>query len=191
MKIIFPNTFYELKNHYQNERIPTDGPLFFLAGPIPGGGNWQVKACQLLQEKMKRKFVVATPNRFSPQEPLYYFGVQGPEDKFEDQLEWEQHYLDLASTSGCIIFWLPAEDKVNPRTDGNPYAMMTRDELGVWREKVKQNPLLRIVIGVEDHFPGLAEIKRYNDLAFGKGIMPLYDSLEKTIDEAIMLLYAT
>jgi hypothetical protein len=193
LKIIFPNTFYRHRSrgYYINPNIPIDGPLFFLAGPILGGDNWHIQACHLFEQRIRGQFVVATPNRFAPQEPLYYRGVQGPDDVFEDQFQWEQYYLDLASRSGCIIFWLPVESRTNPRNDGNPYAMITRDELGAWRTKVQNNPLLRMVIGAEDQFPGLAEIKRYNDLAFGKGIMPVYSSLEETINEAVVLLYTT
>jgi len=185
MKIIFPNVYYKLKNCPADHRIPKDGSLFSLAGPNLGGGDWQKKACLLLEQKVSGgKAVVACPNHFSKT-----IGVQSDEvETFEDRLHWKQYYHDLASREGCLIFWLPVEDKNFPRSDGRPYAMMTRDEISTFRERLARNHNLRIVIGAEEGFPGLAEIKRLNEISLVAERLPIYSSLEETITAAVTML---
>lgn len=182
MKVIFPITSYQYRgrSYYANPRISHDGPLFFLAGPILGGGLWQLKAHELLKEKMRSPFVVASPCRFESS-----FEVQGSSASFVDQLEWEIYYFSLATKNGCVLFWLPEEDKFYPRTDGCPYAMMTRDEIGRGREVKRQVPNSGIVMGGENSFPGIAEIERYNNIILGEGILPINPTLEMTVDAAI------
>jgi hypothetical protein len=58
---------------------------------------------------------------------------------FSSAATWERHYLERASdpSNGAIIFWCPLESKKEPRTDGHPYGLDTRSELG--GEVVSQN----------------------------------------------------
>jgi hypothetical protein len=135
--------------------------------------------------------------------------------EFPNQTMWERYYLDMASLWGSIIFWLPCEDQENPRQkDDGPYAQDTYGELGRWsiRSSHNINPYtrgqhshlvkssesscmitdeqfrqkIRLVVGAEKNFPGLKVIQKNFD-ADHKGKYPIYDSLEKTIDQAIVL----
>jgi len=191
MKIIFPNTYYNYIDFKIYENLG-DGPVFYLAGPIPGGELWQIKACEILKGLMPtNRFVIVSPCRFPQSETFHYYGVSNNEQRFADQLEWEQYYLNLAATKGCVIFWLPRESDKHPRNDGRPYAMMTRDELGVWREKLRQNPRLHVVMGGEEGFPGLPELERYNELFLSPYTVQMCRTLEETIREAMMSFHRT
>ena len=92
----------------------------------------------------------------------------------------------MAAMVGCLIFWLPCESKIYPRTGGEPYAMDTRGELGEWRGRLMNDPDLRIVIGAEPGFPGLSQISRNFSLAT-KSDFPIYGSLAETIAAAIKM----
>jgi hypothetical protein len=187
MKIIFPTQFYRLKR-YENKRLLQDGPVFFLAGPILGGDNWQATAYDILSEHAPKNSIVVTPNSL-PDFERFYFHNPPVEEKshFLDQIEWEWYYMTMAEEEGCLIFWLPEESRVSPRRDGYPYAMVTRDEIGTRRMKFSRNRNLNLVMGGEPGFPGLSVIKRYNDLLLSPGVLPIHTTLEKTIMAAIQL----
>lgn len=175
MKIVLPKKMCELD--------PAYGPLFFLAGPVRGGDDWQNKCCGEIQKHLS-SFYAALPCRYQENHPLIPFLMDGEEDYFERQLTWERHYLEIAATTGCLIFWLPSESKVNPRVGGDPYAMDTRGELGEWRGRLMHNPSLRVVIGAENDFPGLSQIQR--NFSFGtKSYFPIYGTLTETVAAAI------
>ncbi|NDE68251.1 hypothetical protein EB052_01450 [bacterium] len=175
MKIIFPKRLVAID--------PSHGPLFFLAGPARGGGDWQTRCCYEI-EKNTKDFYAAIP--YPPQtiHPLNPYREIGEENHFERQLQWERYYLDIAAISGCIIFWLPCESTTNPRTGSDPYAMDTRGELGEWRGCLRHNPNYHVVIGAEQGFPGLSQIQR-NFNAATKSDFPIYGSLGETVIAAI------
>jgi len=110
--------------------------------------------------------------------------MSGREDYFDRQLTWERYYLDLAATTGCLIFWLPSESQVNPRIGSDPYAMDTRGELGEWRGQLMHNPSLRVVVGADRGFPGLSQIQRNFSLAT-KSVFPIYETLAETVAAAV------
>lgn len=175
MKIALPKTLCDIDLSY--------GPLFFLAGPVRGGGNWQTKCCEEIRRHISN-FYAALPCRYQENHPLIPFRMTGKEDHFDHQLTWERHYLDIAADTGCIIFWLPSESKVNPRIGGDPYAMDTRGELGEWRGRLMHDTKLRIVIGAESDFPGLSQIQRNFNFAT-KSDFPIYGTLAETVVAAI------
>lgn len=179
MKIIFPKTHIN---------IPKSTPIFFLAGPVRGGDDWQYKAVQLLEEKMgKREFYVAIPYYVAilPEtHPLLNIKAKGDETFFERQLNWERYYLDLASKQGCIIFWLPEESKTNPRIGGGPYATDTRGELGEWRGMLMNNKELRVVVGGEVGFEGFDVLSRNFKLGVDQDFV-ISATLADTVDNAI------
>ncbi len=174
MRIILPKTLCIVYQSY--------GPLFFLAGPIGGGDDWQTKCCKEIENKIP-DFYAAIPCRYKEDHPLYAFKAADVR-RFERQLIWERHYLAMAAYTGCIIFWLPEENKTNPKTGPNPYAMDTRGELGEWRGRMKYDNNIRIVIGAEAGFPGIDIIKRNFNLATGSDI-PIYETLAETVAAAI------
>lgn len=146
-------------------------PMFFLAGPIQGGGDWHYDMAAFLRNSVG-ECVIVNPSRYAPEHPHFRHRIEGPAE-FERQTDWERHYLQLAASEwpggGSIIFWLPCESREQPRTDGLPYAMDTRGELGEWRGRLMHNPRLRVVIGAEAGFPGLSQIERNFKLALGNG----------------------
>jgi len=178
MKIVLPKTFCEIDPDY--------GPLFFLAGPVRGGNDWQKKCCEEIQ-KILPHFYAAIPYYFSTLEnyPLRNLGIPGKEGVFSRQLNWERHYLDHAAKNGCLIFWLPEESKTNPRTpEEGPYATDTRGEIARWSVELKYNPTYRIVVGAEKGFPNLSQIDR-NFSADQKTSFPFYKTLAVTVREAV------
>lgn len=175
MKIVLPMTLYKID--------PAYGPFFFLAGPVRGGDYWQTKCCEEIKKHIPN-FYAALPCRYPENDPLLAFRVNGDENHFDRQLTWERHYLDIAASTGCLIFWLPRESKTNRRVDGYPYAMDTRGELGEWRGRLIYDPKIRIVIGADPCFPGINQIQRNFNFAT-KSEFPIYDTLEKTVAAAI------
>jgi hypothetical protein len=164
MKILLPKTLYTID--------PSYGPLFFLAGPIRGGGDWQATAVEEIG-KCLSKFYAVLPCRYEDTHPLMQMRLSGDEGYFARQLTWERHYLSLAAVLGCIIFWLPCEGREHPRIGGEPYAMDTRGELGEWRGALMHGPSLRVVVGAERNFPGLSQIERNFNLALEREF-PIY-----------------
>lgn len=175
MRIVLPKTLCEVD--------PNHGPLFFLAGPGRGGGDWQFECCR---ESLKHlpNFYAALPCRYLPTHPLLTFHSPGVENYFDRQLTWERYYLELAGTSGCIIFWLPYEDTADPRIGSEPYAMDTRGELGEWRGRLIYDRNLRVVVGAEKDFPGLSQIERNFRQAL-KLEFPIYSTLADTVAAAV------
>lgn len=159
-------------------------PMFFLAGPILGGGDWHMRMTQLLMKRFD-KLIVVNPSRYQHSHPFYKYRMKGAEDRFKRQTDWERHYLEQAADKwpkGCIIFWLACESKDNPRQDGRPYAMDTRGEIGEWRGRMIHQPSLRVVIGAEKNFPGLSQIQR--NFKLGLPNFKIYDSMEEVVERA-------
>lgn len=145
-------------------------PLFFLAGPVLGGGDWQAKMARLL-EKQFGPCIIVNPCRYTSDHPLYERKLNGLPDHYPNQTLWERHYMEQAAEkwpNGCLIFWLATESQESPRTDGKPYAMDTRGEIGEWRGRFMHNNRLRVVLGGDEHFPGLRTIERNNHEVSGE-----------------------
>jgi hypothetical protein len=174
MKIIIPKT---LQNGDQEL-------TFFLLGPIKGGGDWQYQCCLELNKKLQQPFYVAVPCLWTPEHPLYSYRIRGDENHFQRQLEWERFHLVGAARFGCIIVWLPCEDKQNPRTDGQPYARDSYGEIGEWRGRLMYDRTTRFVIGAQEGFPGLDVISRNFKWAISESFK-IYSTLEDTVMEAI------
>jgi hypothetical protein len=175
MRLILPKTQPALEGH-------KDLPMFFLAGPIRGGGDWHASMSRLLMGRFGRPIVV-NPSRYDQNHPHAEYRMRGEENRFERQTDWERHYLEQAAEkwpAGCIIFWL-AEQK-EPRQDGGPYARDTYGEIGEWRGRMMRAPHLRVVVGAEKEFPGLSQIKRNFELALPD--LKIYDTMEEVVERA-------
>ena len=158
-------------------------PLFFLAGPLSGGEDWQSRMCEALLQFIPKGFTVAIPYGLddrppSLQPPFSPFTLLPPVTRTERQLAWERHYLDLAAGAsqaqasvphrGCIVFWLPAESALFPKpTSHGPYAQDTRGELGEWRGRLMHDGSLRVVVGGDRHFHGFDTMERNFKHALG------------------------
>ena len=78
MKIILPKTLCELD--------PTYGPLFFLAGPVRGGDDWQAKCCELIKDNLPN-FYAALPCQYRDGKSIVLpFKMKGDENYFDRQL---------------------------------------------------------------------------------------------------------
>jgi hypothetical protein len=168
-------------------RLPEDKimhPLFFFAGPVVGGDDWQLQAYAEVKKRMDSFYAVIPYVPSYKHEPLDT-PLSGTLQDFDRQLPWERHYLELAARpgKGCIMFWLPCECKTLSRTDGL-YARDTRGELGEWRGRLMANPKLNVVIGAEPDFPGISVIERNFSLALGLSF-PIHRTLEETVAAAI------
>lgn len=189
MTIYLPKTIVPL--------IPTvESPLFFLAGPIRGGGDWQAfMADQLLLRKPSA--LVACPSRWDESHTLSKYFHQPFTKADNRQLVWERHYLKQAgleaNVPGCVIFWLGRESKKFPHPGPESYAMDTRREIGkfiAYLEVLQEFPELsdrldtRIVVGGHPNFYGLDVILFELSAAIGKQF-PFYKTMTEVVEAAL------
>jgi hypothetical protein len=166
-------------------------PLFFLAGPVRGGGDWQLAMSLALEELCKGVggCFIASPDRYEPTHPLWKYRADGMETRFPRQLNWERYYIERAAkyyNPGCLVFWLGCESKEKPHPGPEPYAMDTRGELGEWRGRMMHDKSISLVIGAEEGFFGLSQIQRNFSQALGYEF-PIYPTIEKTAEAAVKL----
>ncbi len=199
IKLILPNNnLGVILDLQQGER------LYFLAGPIKGGGTWHKDAIELLHKKDPFCYIVC-PKPYDSRHRLRPTKQERSTDdergfteyalRFPSQTAWERYYLERASYYGSVIFWLPQEDVNEPRKDGSPYARDTYGELGRWSLRsskphyfcFKENEdRVNLVIGAEKYFPGLSVIQKNLDGDHGSPFQ-IYTTLEDTISEAVKL----
>jgi calcineurin-like phosphoesterase family protein len=135
------NVLYPPKINDKNNKI------IFLAGPIQGSVNWQDTAIKLLKDELPKDCKIACPRL--PYKP--------DEFNYNKQVDWETEYLKMASSDGIILFWLANEEHHDPE---RCYAQTTRFELATWLERQKNNPKIKICIGIEKDFPGKKYIEK-------------------------------
>lgn len=174
MKIILPKMVVD--------KSKINYPLFFITGPVRGGGGWQEHFCLELG-KVIPEFFAAVPCRWRSGDRLFCYHVGEFSDAFESQTEWEHFYLEQAATfsekrNGAIIFFLPLQNKEFPRVDGQPYARDTYGELGAWRRTLVFRPSIKLLVGADSDFPGLKVIRRNfkHDLGYD---FPIHESMEE------------
>jgi hypothetical protein len=167
-----------------------DSPIFFLAGPVRGGGDWQHHMALLLSEAVP-ECVIAIPCRWDDTHSLGCHFVRSTRISFERQLNWERHYLKEAGIGfapGCILFWLPPESEQDPHPGPEPYSMDTRGEIAEWRMRMKfQNA--RVVIGCPDPeaYHGLSQIHRNYSLELGY-TFPIHRTMSDTVKAACTMM---
>lgn len=205
IKLILPKTVVKINPRVRN--------LYFLAGPIQGGDDWQATAAKLLGELDPDCYVVC-PCRYNNNHELFQYRISDTDSEymaadendlfpqtapFPNQTLWERFYMELASYYGCIIFWLPKESVLHPRKEG-PYAQDTYGEISRWSIKsanvemfsVREPfysihpPHANVVIGAEKGFFGLETIKT-NLTADHLREFPVYTSLEETVKAGVRL----
>ena len=166
----------------------TEHPVFFLGGPVRGGGNWQEKMCKVIRH-MTPEATIAVPIRWDENSTLAQYFL--PEDSdsvqiFPRQRDYEQHYIDLACVGylrSCLIFWLPLQVEPRPPEDG-PYGQDTYGEIGEARGRMMSNKNVRVVIGGEKGFYGLDMIQRNFTARLGYDF-PIYKTMEDTAAAAL------
>lgn len=181
--IIVPKRWVSTQAFWNDTRMR---PFLFFMGPIRGGGDWQADMAGLaLKHKRLEQSVIACPCRWDETDRWNHRFFPGPTNVFERQLDWEQHYLELAGVGrgpGCIVCYLPLESKTEPHPGPEPYGMDTRGELGEWRMRMKYENA-RLVVGAHPDFFGLSQIGRNFSKVLGYDF-PIYSSMEETLDAA-------
>lgn len=151
-----------------------DGRLIFLAGPIQGAKDWQSDAVKYLQSLDDALFITS-PRRTDDSSEYY------SEEKYLEQLDWEEYHLKKAWRNGVVMFWLAKE--FQHRCD-RAYAQTSRFELGESKVRHEVN-WSKLVVGIENGFSGGRYIRR----RFSKDCpdVPLKDDLRETCREAARL----
>ena len=154
-------------------------PLLFLAGPILSAPNWHDHAIEILFS-YDPDITIASPRR-GVRESIAAYLVQGKYN-FSRQRAWERHYLDRASKTGAILFWLPGEAE---HSCEKVYGAMTRLELGQWMTKYTYDPSIRFCVGSDGLFSELRTIAY--DLQVDAPDKEIKKTLEETCVEALRL----
>lgn len=160
IKLISEAKSKEYKNVLYPPKITSKNKdkYIFLAGPIQGSDDWQDEIISKIHSKLPDGWKIACPRlTYKPNEFNY-----------NAQVDWESEYLTRASEDGVIVFWLANEKEHDPK---RAYAQTTRFELATWLERQKGNNKIKILIGIENEFPG----KKYID----KKIEDEYFDVEK------------
>jgi hypothetical protein len=169
-KVIIPNRYVK----------DIETPLIFLAGPIRSAPNWQDEAIDLLFSQ-DSDLVIASPRR-GVRERIAPYIAEGDENYFPRQRAWERHYLDIASKTGAILFWLPGEEEHDCK---KVYGAMTRVEIGQWMTRYSVDNSVRFCVGSDGKFPELHTIQY--DLSIDAPDKKIHSTLEETCDESIRL----
>jgi len=169
-KVIIPKTY--IKN--------INKPVIFLAGPVRSAPNWQDVAIQYLFSQNPNLIIVSPRRGIRKKIAPYIF--KGNNTYFSRQREWERHYLDIASKKGCILFWLPEEQKHDCK---KVYGAMTRIEIGQWITNYRYNPSVRFCIGSDNKFPEMHTITY--DLTIDAPDKKIFPFLKKTCLEALKI----
>ena len=171
-KLIIPKTYVQ----------KLQAPLIFLAGPIRSAPNWQDEAIDILFSQGSN-LIIASPRR-GVRDKIAQYIATGDESYFPRQRAWERHYLDIASKTGAILFWLPDEAEHDCQ---KVYGAMTRVEIGQWMTNYKYNNSVRFCVGSDDKFSELDTIDF--DLKLDAPNKEIKQTLEETCIEAVRLAY--
>ena len=146
----------------------TFAPIIFLAGPIQGAEDWQSQAIEIIH-RLNPEVVIASPRRPQFSKDFHY----------EEQVNWESHFLNEAGKNGVIIFWLAKESEPIP---GRSYAQTTRAELFEWKERHIYKDA-KLVIGIQDGFTG----DRYIKMRLGQDCpdITIHSTLEDVCRDAL------
>ncbi len=190
MSVIYPVKIPDLRKDIRE-------PLIFFGGPDKGGGDWRKRAYELFAEKFGDEFCAAMPCQYEESHPFAKLRMprppaergeteQQPPLRRYTRLDWIEYVADMAAIhlpQGCAVYWLPVESATEPRSDGNPYAMNSRTEVGLLLGRMMYDRnKIRYVLGIEPEFPGRKAIianykKRLRHFE-------VYDSLEDTVKSA-------
>lgn len=186
MNIILPNIQADLedKRHL---------PLFFLAGPCTGCWEWQPVLAGFLNGHYGGECIIAIPRRFPKNHPLQKLQLQGRNTVFRRQLEWERYYIKLAAQEwdrGAVVFWGEEENSKSPRSDGQPFAKDSHNELSEWRGQMLWNRGLRFAFGANPNFRDRQYQEDQYTLALGQPFKFL-PTMQDTARRAIEIVATT
>lgn len=143
-----------------NGPFPDNRKMVFLAGPIQGAENWQLRAINDLADF---DIYIANPRREKNDNFVY-----------ARQVDWETEHLRRAD---IVMFWLPPEAE---HIEGRSYAQTSRFELGEWLGRTDFNrlPGKKVIVGAAPGFSG----RRYFCQRAAHSPLEVYDSYEETIN---------
>lgn len=154
--------------------------LYFLAGPVRGGGDWQYTMVNFIS-RYDPDAIVVVPTRWDNTHPLRTQFAGEDDGYFERQLDFERSHMELAAwdhPQGCLAFWLGKQREPRAPEDG-PYGQDTYGEFARWAVHSKYRPETRMVVGAEPGYPGLDVMVRNlrKDVGYE---FPIHDSMEST-----------
>lgn len=165
-----------------------DTPLFFLAGPIRGGGDWQSSMAEHIMLR-EPSALIACPSRWDSTHRLAHYLHQPFSQARNRQVVWERHYLKQAGLEpkvpGCVIFFLCLESVQDPHPGPEPYAMDTRREIGKFTAYAEMMGV-RMVLGGDRGFFGLDVILFELSKAIGRRF-PFYETMPEVADHAMLI----
>lgn len=127
------------------EIVGVDRPVVFLAGPIQGAPDWQSEAAATIHD-IDPLVIVASPRKQYTEGTFVY----------EQQVDWETHFLRTAGRIGAIGFWLAAQTIETP---GRAYAQTSRFELAEWKMRHEYEGA-HLTVGIEEGFGNARYIRR-------------------------------
>lgn len=170
------------------QMVEISGPLIFLAGPIQGAPLWHDEAISVIR-RMDKAVHIASPCRrrlrrlTAPVESaVARITKEFSDEMYNEQVDWETHYLNRAAENGAILFWLAKEHR---HICSRAYAQTSRFELGEWKERSKWIDV-RLVVGIEKGFTNERYLRR-RILQDCPGV-PILDTLEATCATALEII---
>jgi hypothetical protein len=163
-------------------------PFFFIAGPVIGGGDWQIRMCWAINGLMNRgEFVAAIPCRWKPNHTLSPYFMRG--DMFDGrQTIWERILIQRAikeALHGCALIYFAKQVELRPAEFG-AYARDSFGEVAELRGRMMHDPTLRVVVGADPEFdPNAISVMKCNfEDALGYDF-PIYTSIADTAKAAV------
>lgn len=158
--------------------IPDNQPVLFLAGPIQGAPFWQKETIRYLEtlNSSKEEVHVANPRRDGPLEGNF------DEEKYLQQVTWEELHLLRAAKCGGVVFWFAKKDPEQPYEPERAYAQTTRIELGEAFGWKRYKPSMNISIGIE---PGYSGSERYIRFKARQHNLKVYSHIGDTCLDAL------
>lgn len=153
--------------------LDIEGPLVFLAGPIQGAPRWQDSAIRIIRLE-DEGLHIANPRRGAFLDSDFVYN---------EQVDWETHYLRRAAEDGAILFWLAKEAE---HSCDRAYAQTAGFELGEWQNERKRSKAM-VAVGIEPGFTNERYIRRR--LSQGHPGLPVYPTLEETCRKVIQMAY--
>jgi hypothetical protein len=145
---------------YPNQVATVTGPLIYLLGPVEGCPDWQSEAMGMLS--INPSLHIASPRGA-------FSATKLPSASKE---AWEKAYIEKASQTGVVVFWLPRGSEESPQLPESYIAFG------------KAMNSSRIVFGIEEGFRQREDIVASLSLVWPGEI---FSNLAEVCSEAIRL----
>ena len=170
----------------ENLVTPLKDDLFvFFAGPIQGTNSekmWQEDFIASIEKefesvKMNKNVFLCSPRRLGE--------FVKKDFDYNEQVDWESKYLNLALNQGVVVFWLANEHE---QVKGRSFAQTTRFELGEYFNKCQNVDNAKIIVGAESKFEGTRYIeKKFTDSFENFKLIQITSDMKEEIIKQIKL----